>query len=124
SSFGPGTKWSYSGEGIFLLQRVVEKIVGRSAAAYMKDEVLPQIGIKTGSYAFHREWLAKSMLGHNRDGTLMEKSLAYYESATLEVLEKAGLDPETATVEQLTEAYKNAKKPALPIIMSPNMAGS
>ncbi len=124
SSFEPGTKWSYSGEGIFLLQRVVEKITGKSAAAYMKQNVLPMLGIKDGTYAFRPQVLQSASIGHGRDGSVMEKSLSYYEHANFELLNAAGLRPETATVEEISDAYQRAKKPALPILFSPNMAGS
>src|SRR6185503_2476020 len=30
ADFDPGTKWSYSGEGFFFLQRVIEKLTGKS----------------------------------------------------------------------------------------------
>jgi len=124
SSFEPGTKWSYSGEGIFLLQRVVEKIVGGSVAAYMKSKVLPGLGINAGTFAWTPKLLENAAIGHQSNGEVMEKSLAYYERSNYDVLTAAGLDPETATIEQITAAYHQQKKPALPIIISPNMAGS
>jgi CubicO group peptidase (beta-lactamase class C family) len=123
-SFEPGTKWSYSGEGIFLLQRVVEKIADESVAAYMKSNVLPELGIKAGTFAWTPKLLENAAIGHQSNGEVMEKSLAYYERSNYDVLTAAGLDPATATIDQITAAYHAQKKPALPIIISPNMAGS
>jgi CubicO group peptidase (beta-lactamase class C family) len=39
------SRWQYSGEEIFLLQRVVERIVGVPIGLYMKEKVLRTFGI-------------------------------------------------------------------------------
>src|SRR6201991_1190839 len=48
--FTPGTKWSYSGEGIVYLSKVVEKITGIAFEDYMQQEVLRPLGMTSSSY--------------------------------------------------------------------------
>jgi CubicO group peptidase (beta-lactamase class C family) len=48
--FTPGEKWSYSGEGMVYLAKVVEKITGLSLEDYMQQKVLQPLGMKSSSY--------------------------------------------------------------------------
>lgn len=48
--FTPGSKWSYSGEGLVYLSKVVEKITGISFEDYMQQEVLRPLGMTSSSY--------------------------------------------------------------------------
>ena len=124
SQFEPGSRWRYSGEGLFLLQRVVEKLVGVPIATYMQDTVLRPFGMTSSSFAWTPEIQKDAALGHDRNGALLERSLAFYEKRNYETIEKSGVKPLSATYEQIVAAYQQAKSPVLPIAMSPNMAGS
>jgi hypothetical protein len=62
--------------------------------------------------------------GHDRQGALLERSLAFYEQRNFETLQKSSLDPASATYEQISAAYQQNKQPFLPIALSPNVAGS
>jgi CubicO group peptidase (beta-lactamase class C family) len=53
--FDPGTKWSYSGEGIVYLSKVVEKITGLALDVYMQQAVLKPLGMDHSSYT----WIAR-----------------------------------------------------------------
>ena len=48
--FTPGSKWSYSGEGMVYLSKVVEKITGMAFEDYMQTEVLQPLGMTSSSY--------------------------------------------------------------------------
>jgi CubicO group peptidase (beta-lactamase class C family) len=124
SSSPPGTRFSYSGEGFFLLQRVVERLVGESVASHMKKNVLPGLGITSGSLAWSPAFMANGALGHTRQGEIMERSAVFYETSSHDVIKAAGLDPETATISEVTEVYKKANRPTLPVMLVPNVAGS
>lgn len=43
--FEPGTAWSYSNTGYFLLGAVIEKVTGKSFAAVMKDRIAGPLGL-------------------------------------------------------------------------------
>lgn len=124
SNFPPGTRFSYSGEGFFLLQRVVEHIVGESVASYMKKTTLPEVGITTGSLAWTPSFLKNGALGHNRQGETMARSMVFYERSNEEAMRAAGLDPLTAKTTEIVEAYKKANRQTNPVTLSPNVAGS
>jgi CubicO group peptidase (beta-lactamase class C family) len=50
--FNPGEKWSYSGEGIVYLSKVVEKITGMSLEDFMQQTVLKPLGMNSSSYTW------------------------------------------------------------------------
>lgn len=122
--FAPGSRWQYSGEGYFLLQRVVEKLVGVPIAAHMKEAVLSPLGLTKSSYAWTPETQAGGTSGHDRRGNPLERSSIYYAQRNFEVLQKAGVTPESAGYAEMVAAYEKAKAQPLPIAMAPNMAGS
>jgi len=124
SAFEPGTKWQYSGEGFVLLQRVVEKIVGRPIAEYMRTAVLEPLGMTQSTFAWTPEIKNVAALGHDRQGALLERSLAFYEQRNYETLQKSSLNPASATYEQIAAAYQQNKQAFLPVALSPNVAGS
>ena len=124
SAFEPGTKWQYSGEGFVLLQRVVEKIVAQPIAEYMRTAVLEPLQMKQSTFAWTPDLLTISAAGHDRQGALLERSLAFYERRNYETLQKNNLNPASATYEQIAAAYQQNKQPLLPVALSPNVAGS
>ncbi len=48
--FTPGEKWSYSGEGMVYLGKVVEKITGLTVEDYLQQNVLQPLGMLASSY--------------------------------------------------------------------------
>ncbi len=124
AEFTPGSRWQYSGEGIFLLQRVVEKIAGVPIAKYMKQTVLDPLGMTASTFAWSPELQAKAAEGHDRRANALERSSVFYEKRNYDVIRKADLQPETAVYEQIVGAYEKAKAQPLTVAMSPNMAGS
>lgn len=123
-AFTPGSRWQYSGEGIFLVQRVVEKITGVPIATYMKKNVLEPLGMTSSTYAWSPALEAKAASGHDRRARPLERSTVYYEKQNYDLLQKAGLQPESASYTEIVSAYEKAKAVAIPVAMSPNMAGS
>src|SRR3954454_5929516 len=51
----PGTRFTYSGEGYFYLQRVMERVTGVPFARSMRERVHEPLGMRTSSYV----WLAR-----------------------------------------------------------------
>ena len=105
SAFEPGTKWQYSGEGFVLLQRVVEKLAGRPIAEHMRTAVLEPLGMTQSTFAWTPEIKSVAALGHDRQGALLERSLAFYEQRNYDTLQKSSLTPASATYEQIAAAY-------------------
>jgi CubicO group peptidase (beta-lactamase class C family) len=124
SAFEPGTKWQYSGEGFVLLQRVVEKIAAKPIAEFMRTTVLEPLGMMQSTFAWSPEIQSGAALGHDRQGALLERSLAFYEQRNYDTLRKSNVDPASATYEQITAAYQQNKQNFLTVALSPNVAGS
>jgi len=107
-----------------LLQRVVEKIAGRPIAEYMRTAVLEPLGMRQSTYAWTPDIKSVAASGHDRQGALLERSLAFYEQRNYETLQKSNLNPASATYEQIAAAYQQNKQAFLPVALSPNVAGS
>jgi len=66
--FEPGTKYSYSGEGIDLLQFVVEQITGQSAADLMSERVFTRFGMPRSGMIWKPEFKDDLAVGHDENG--------------------------------------------------------
>lgn len=71
--FEPGTRHAYSGEGINLMQLVVETVTGRDLKELMKERVFDRFGMSRTSMVWEKEFEANYADGHEGDGT----SVAY-----------------------------------------------
>ena len=71
--FDPGTRYSYSGEGMTLLQVVVEKITGKKLEELMEEEIFGPYGMATSSYTWQPRFEAEYAVGHRANGGAYEK---------------------------------------------------
>lgn len=72
--FDPGLKFGYSGEGMFLLQKVVEKITGESFDEYAKRTFFDPLGMKHSSFIYRAEYDSNISAGHNEDGSFRSRT--------------------------------------------------
>jgi CubicO group peptidase (beta-lactamase class C family) len=63
-AFEPGKFFSYSGEGFFLLQLIVEKITGQSLQTFVRSTVFYPAGMTTSSFAMGADNIGKVAFGH------------------------------------------------------------
>jgi CubicO group peptidase (beta-lactamase class C family) len=61
-------RFSYSGEGIALLQRVVERITGEDLQTYMQREVFGPLGMTSSSYVWRADYETRKASGHGFTG--------------------------------------------------------
>jgi serine-type D-Ala-D-Ala carboxypeptidase/endopeptidase len=66
--FDPGTRYSYSGEGMYLLQIVVEKITGKSFEDLARDRVFIPLKMSSSSFVWQDAYEGNHVVGHSRDG--------------------------------------------------------
>lgn len=71
--FQPGTKYSYSGEGLVYLQVVIEHMTGRSLEQLMQEKVFGPLNMKMSSYTWQPRFEADYCIGHNSAGKLYQK---------------------------------------------------
>jgi CubicO group peptidase (beta-lactamase class C family) len=67
-SFPPGTRYSYSGEGIVLLQMVVEEITGRGLEALAQEKVFGPLAMTHSSYVWQEDYEDNYALPHDEYG--------------------------------------------------------
>jgi CubicO group peptidase (beta-lactamase class C family) len=66
--FTPGTRWSYSGEGIVYLSRVVEKITGMRFETFMQLYALQPLGMSSSSYIWRTRYDSLKAYRHDMFG--------------------------------------------------------
>jgi CubicO group peptidase (beta-lactamase class C family) len=66
AGFPPGERFSYSGEGYFYLQRVVEQITGQAIEAYLQEHVLRSLGMHQSSYIWRTPRALQAFIGPAR----------------------------------------------------------
>ncbi|HJR66069.1 MAG TPA: serine hydrolase domain-containing protein [Gemmatimonadaceae bacterium] len=71
--FSPGAMFSYSGEGMTLLQIVIEKLTGKSLEQLMHEHVFGPYGMTMSSYTWQPRFEADYAVGHASDGKLYPK---------------------------------------------------
>ena len=71
--FKPGTKFQYSGEGIYYLQRVVEHITNESLESFAKRTLFDRLGLESTSFVWTEKLNPQIATGHNTDGKCNER---------------------------------------------------
>jgi len=78
--FRPGTRFTYSGEGITYLMTAVEAITGTSLETFMRP-LLDHIGMKHSSYVWQKRFQKDYAQGHNSEGKLKGYGHYYHPNA-------------------------------------------
>src|SRR5580692_11583999 len=66
--YDPGTRYSYSGEGINLLQFVLEQVTGKDLETIAQEKVFRPFGMKNTSYVWQNSFDSAICYGHNVKG--------------------------------------------------------
>jgi CubicO group peptidase (beta-lactamase class C family) len=68
-----GKRHAYSGEGIDLLQMVIETITGRSLEDLVRENIFQPFGMSRSSYLWQPEFVDDFALGHNAHGDTLHR---------------------------------------------------
>jgi len=79
--FKPGTRFNYSGEGIYYLQRVVDKITNQSLEDYAKENLFDKLGLNSTSFVWNEKNDNQIATGHNVDGKCNERKKYVHSNA-------------------------------------------
>jgi CubicO group peptidase (beta-lactamase class C family) len=79
--FEPGTKFSYSNSGYFLLGYVIAQVSGENYYKYVQDHILSPLGLNRTFFNHQNEIIPGHVSGYKKDGDQYKK--ADYWSATL-----------------------------------------
>lgn len=69
----PGSRYSYSGEGLVYLQVVLEHLLGKSLEQMMQEHVFRPLKMNNSSYTWQPKFEKDYCIGHNSTGELYEK---------------------------------------------------
>jgi CubicO group peptidase (beta-lactamase class C family) len=72
--FKPGSRFSYSGEGVYYLQQVVERITEQSLDRLAIDNLFRPLGLGHTGYAWTSAIESQLATGHRHDGSVLTKS--------------------------------------------------
>lgn len=122
-AFAPGSKFQYSGEGFFYLQRILEQITGLGFGELLRELVMKPAGMTSSSVVWDPATLDRTALPHTRRGELRKE----WDKTARALRSFAGRSGET--VEQLRYAEyaaftRESGDPPLPNWMLPNGAAS
>lgn len=62
--FEPGSRVSYSGEGLYLLQMIIQEITGKSLEALAKQYIFDPCGMTVSSYVYQPDYEKAYAVGH------------------------------------------------------------
>ena len=79
--FKPGTKFNYSGEGFYYLQRVIEKTTNQSLEAYAKQNLFDKLGLTSTSFIWEEKFDKQIATGHNAKGECNERKKYLHSNA-------------------------------------------
>ncbi|QEM03709.1 serine hydrolase [Mucilaginibacter rubeus] len=84
--FRPGTKYAYSGEGIMLLQLVVETVNGKSLAETARQRIFKPFGMDRTDFKWQPRFETNYAVGHNvnEDTLTMVRYRATYAAGSME----------------------------------------
>jgi D-alanyl-D-alanine-carboxypeptidase/D-alanyl-D-alanine-endopeptidase len=69
--FEPGSRFSYSGEGMFLLQFVIEELTGKDFEEIALEKVFRPQNMSRSSYVWQRAYEGSYAVGHNHNGNYL-----------------------------------------------------
>lgn len=72
--FRPGTRFSYSGEGIYYLQKAVERITGEPLAVFAERTLFEPLGLARTSYVWSESLDTNLASGHDANGMFLQKT--------------------------------------------------
>lgn len=70
--FDPGTRYSYSGEGLYLLQFVIEQVTGKDYETILQQRVYTPFGMTNTSHVWQPRFDSAVCYGHNAKGQAYE----------------------------------------------------
>ncbi|HEY6375054.1 MAG TPA: serine hydrolase domain-containing protein [Edaphobacter sp.] len=75
-SFEPGTRFRYSGEGFYCLQRCVEKITGVGFEQWIQDRMMKPLGMRSSTYLWRGDGADRLVAGHKGNDPFYNRDFA------------------------------------------------
>lgn len=123
SAFEPGTRFQYSGEGFYTLQRCVEKITGMGLEAYLQERVLKPLGMTSTTYLWRSDAEARIVPGHNSQRQPI-KHFWNFNKRLSEQISKSSVPLAQWDHERIVKAMTTGTDVPMPNGIAPNVAFS
>jgi CubicO group peptidase (beta-lactamase class C family) len=121
-AFEPGTRFQYSGEGFFHLQRVVEHITGSGFESLMQERIFKPLGMSSTTYIWLPDAKDRLVAGHNGPTPFYNREIPMM---VFDEIQASGKPMSFWTCEQIADALmkKTGKSaPPPPNSFTPNVA--
>ncbi len=123
-TFEPGTRFQYSGEGFFHLQRVVEHITGSGFESLMQERIFKPLGMSSTTYIWVPDGNERVVAGHNGPRAFYNRDIAIM---VFDIIQASGKPLAFWNCEQIADALmkktgKSTPPPASSFV--PNVAFS
>ena len=122
-AFHPGSRYQYSGEGYFYLQRVMEHVTGLGFGQIMRDLVFQPLGMTSSTLVWDPATLARTALPHDRRGEL-RKDWDNSPRAVHAYAARTGKPVVQLRYDDYAAAAREAGDPVAPNWIKPNAAAS
>lgn len=122
-SFPPGSRFQYSGEGFFYLQRVLEEITATGYGQILDDLIFRPLGMTSSTVVWDPDTLSKTALPHNRRGEARQ-NWDRAARATRAYAARLGKPVSQLRYADYAAVVRDAGRPLLPDNMLPNAAAS
>jgi CubicO group peptidase (beta-lactamase class C family) len=126
ADFDPGTRFSYSGEGYFFLQRVVETLTGKSVSQLARARIFEPLGMRSSGFVWRPQLDGILASPHTNRGVPMDSFGARTAKAFHGLAAEIGKPVEDWTAADVEKALPrvDANLPVLPNFLVPNAAAS
>ncbi len=126
ADFDPGARFSYSGEGYYFLQRVVEKITGAGILRLTRDKVFTPLGMSRTSYLWSPEFDTSRADPHSGRGVPIDSYGVGLGRKLRAAAAAASTDIDDWKHEDFERMFaaENKDRPPFPNFLTPNVAGS
>ena len=122
--FEPGTRFSYSGEGILWVERAIEAASGAPFARHVQDALFEPFGMKDSTFVWRSEFETTAARGHDNDGQVSESWVMKLARKAHEIGRTKPMPPLDWTYADAEQELIEAGFPPLPTMVTPNAAGS
>jgi len=122
--FEPGTKFRYSGEGFYYLQRCVEKITGMGCEQFMQERMFKPLGMNSSTYLWRADAGQRLVSGHRGDEPFDNRAFA---EQLFRLIERSGVPLAQWNHDRIAKEMAKVLSPPhkpMPNETSPNVAFS
>lgn len=126
ADFTPGSRFNYSGEGYYFLQRVVERVTGKGILRLTRERIFEPLGMRRSSYMWSPALDAGRAEPHTGRGAPIESFGAKASRGFRAAAAAAGKTMDDWTHEDAERALPSVNNdvPIFPNFLLPNVAGS